>query len=98
MPLYPEPDLENATAVLTHVNNISGGAFALGIPISIFSIIMIIGIITKRSLIHTFIGASFTFTIISMLLAFGKYLNPIYPLAGVFLIVIGYIINRISNN
>lgn len=81
--LYPEPDnITNVSSALTHVNIISDGAFTLGIPISLFVIVLIIGIVSKGKTSIVFTTASVLFFITSTLLAWGQYLNPLIPIMG----------------
>ena len=90
--LFPEPDdLENISAVMLHANTISHGALGLGLPISIFSIILIVGIILKSRVSIVFTTASVIFTIIVILETWMHMLNPLIVIIGAIMSGLGAI-------
>jgi len=90
--LFPYPEnITNVSKTVTYTNTVSEGSFALGIPITFFLIIFIIGIIKKGRYSVYFTSASFVFTLFSILLTLGKWLNPYFVLVGIFLTALGTI-------
>lgn len=97
MSLYPEPNnVTNATAAIQYTNEVSSGAIGMGIPVSVFAIILIVGIIRKNPIDATFTSASVIFTILSSLLAWANLLNPLFAVAGIILSGLGVIWMKLS--
>jgi chromate transport protein ChrA len=88
-------DLSSAT---THANNISNGAIGLGVPLSVAIIIIIIGIISKSKLSITFTTSLVVFTIISSLMAWAEWVNPVVVIIGGILTGLGVMWVRIEKN
>jgi hypothetical protein len=86
MSLYPEPDnITNISAGVDHVNTITGGIFGLGIPLSVLAIVIIVGALMKSRMSVTFMVGFSLFTIISSLLAWGDWINPVLVIIGAIL-------------
>jgi len=98
MSLFPEPNITDIPSSFTYANTVSSGAIGIGIPTSIFAIVFIVGIIKGNRIDATFTTASFVFTILSSLLAFGGYLNGIFAVGGIILTGLGAIWMKLSGN
>lgn len=83
MSLYPEPDnITNLSAAVEHANTTSGGIFGLGLPISVLAIVLIVGALLKSRMSITFMVGFSLFTIISTLLAWGEWIDPVVVIIG----------------
>jgi uncharacterized membrane protein len=97
--LFPEMDnITNISETVTYANEVSNGAIGLGIPLSVAIIIIIVGIISKAKSSITFTTACVIFTIISSLMAWGEWLNPVVAIIGAILSGLGIMWVRIEKN
>jgi Ca2+/Na+ antiporter len=84
MSLYAEPDnVNNLSAAVTNVNTNAHGSLSIGWPVTVFIIIMIVGLTKNWKLSRTFTAAFFSYTILAFFFAIGKFLNHIFWIAGV---------------
>jgi len=84
--LYPEPDnITNFSSAMSHVNTATHGVFGIGIPLSVLAIVLIVGALTKKKMSMTFLVGFTLFSIISILLSWGKWIDPIFVIIGAIL-------------
>jgi E3 ubiquitin-protein ligase DOA10 len=96
--LYPDFDnITNVSSAMEHANTVSQGALGIGIPVSLFLIVMIVGMISKAKMSNVFTAGSILFTISSAILAWGGYLNPFFVIAGAIISGLGVMWVRIEN-
>lgn len=97
MSLYQEPNITDLDTTFSHVNIISKGAFGIGLPLTVFAVILFVGLAMKQPKSITFTVASLVYTIISILMVYGSYLNPIFAVAGIFMVAGGVVWMRIED-
>lgn len=99
MSLFEDPiNVTDPASAVEHANTITNGAIGIGIPVSVFFIILIVGIARKSPKDVTFTTASFIFTILSAILVWGNYLNGIFVIAGIIMTALGAMWMRVSSS
>ncbi|HEB46969.1 MAG TPA: hypothetical protein ENI22_00685 [Candidatus Pacearchaeota archaeon] len=89
--LYPEPDITDLDSTFKYVNTVSSGWFALLLPVSLAVLIFTVLMKKGNHPAVALTAAAVPYTLISGFLAYGKYLNVLFPIAGIILAGIGFI-------